>query len=52
MAKYYVKSLFNGWCEVPKESYEAFKEHIMNHANPTGITKEDLIQQRTKVVEE
>lgn len=52
MAKYYVKSLFNGWCEVPKESYEAFKEHIMKSSTPQGITREELIEQRTKVVEE
>jgi hypothetical protein len=52
MAKYFIKSIFNGWCEVPEESYEAFKDHIIKHSNPQKITKEEIINQRTKVVED
>jgi hypothetical protein len=52
MAKYFIKSIFNGWCEVPKESYKAFKDHIIKHSNPQKITKEEIINQRTKVVED
>lgn len=35
MPRYFVKSHFHGWCEVPYENYLRFIENIQNNA--TGI---------------
>lgn len=53
MKRYYVKSHFNGWREVPKENYDRFIENIRKHA--TGLNeskKERFIKQVTKIMQD
>ena len=50
--RYFVKSHFNGWCEVGYENYKAFIENIAKHA--TGIPsnkKQEYISKVTKVIQ-
>ena len=52
MKKYYVKSLFHGWCEVSKEQFDSFVEHLRKNA--TGIPadkKEAYIQTCVRIKE-
>lgn len=52
MTKYYVKPVFSGWIEVPKENYLNFKAHIIEHSNPTNCTPRELAEKLTKIIEE
>lgn len=49
--RYFVKSHFNGWCEVGYGNYKAFIENIINNA--TGIPSDktqEYISKVTKVI--
>lgn len=52
MKKYFVKSHFRGWVEVPKESYERYKNNILEHSTPPSCTPKELVERLTKIVEE
>ena len=48
--KYFVKSHYHGWCEVDKEHFDSFCEHIRKYA--TGIlaeNKEEYIKTVTRI---
>lgn len=50
--RYFVKSHFNGWCEVGYENYKAFIKNIVNSA--TGIPsdkKQEYISKVTKAIQ-
>lgn len=52
MKKYYVKSLFSGWCEVTEENYRAYIEHLRKGSSAVPQEKKnELIARRTKVVD-
>ena len=52
MKKYYIKTIFSGWVDVPKENYERYKSHIIEHSNPPSCTPRELAERLTKIVEE
>lgn len=39
MKKYYVKSFFTGWHEVPRENYDRYIENILIRANAMPYEK-------------
>ena len=48
--RYFVKSHYHGWCEVDKEHFDSFCEHIRKYA--TGIraeNKEEYIKTVTRI---
>lgn len=48
--RYFVKSHYHGWCEVAKEHFDSFCEHIRKYA--TGIraeNKEQYIKTVTRI---
>ena len=48
--RYFVKSHYHGWCEVDKENFDSFCEHIRKYA--TGIraeNKEEYIKTVTRI---
>ena len=50
MKRYFVKSLFTGWHEVPKENFDRFCEHIRKDAvNIPTDEREAYIATRTKI---
>lgn len=53
MKKYFVKSLFRGWCEVDKEMFDSFVEFLRKETlNIPRDKKDEYIATRTKIVEE
>lgn len=48
--RYFVKSHYHGWCEVSKQNFDRFCEHIRKYA--TGIraeNKEEYIKTVTRI---
>lgn len=48
--RYFVKSHYHGWCEVSKQNFDQFCEHIRKYA--TGIraeNKEEYINTVTRI---
>lgn len=53
MKRYFVKSLFRGWCEVDKENFDGFVQHLRKGSlNIPRDKKDEYIATRTKVIEE
>lgn len=48
--RYFVKSHFNGWCEVGYENYKAFIENITNNSGIPNHKKQEYISKVTKVI--
>ncbi len=49
--RYFVKSLFAGWHEVPKENFDAFCDHIRKFATAIPTDKLDAyIATRAKIL--
>lgn len=52
MKKYFIKTIFSGWSEVPKENFDRFVERIMNGATGIEASKKDaFIKTVTRIVE-
>ncbi|MGM9763523.1 MAG: hypothetical protein ACI3ZQ_05850 [Candidatus Cryptobacteroides sp.] len=52
MKKYYVKSYFTGWHEVPRENYEKYIEHITNGAVAMPLEKRiEYVKTQAKIAD-
>lgn len=52
MKKYYVKSYFTGWHEVPRENYERYVENIMTRATAMPYEKRtEYVKTRAIVID-